>query len=124
MHLKDRALLDSIKLSFGGVGNITKCGKKFVQYRVTSVKDLVNFIIPHFERYPLITQKRADYILFKSVVELMFKGEHLTETGLNKIVSLKASINNGLSEELKAVFPSVTPAIRPLVNVPENINPY
>jgi len=124
LHLKDRALLDSIKLSFGGVGNITKCGKKFVQYRVTSVKDLVNFIIPHFERYPLITQKRADYILFKSVVELMFKGEHLTETGLNKIVSLKASINNGLSEELKAVFPSVTPAIRPLVNVPENINPY
>ena len=35
---------------------------------------------------PLITQKRADFLLFKLVVELMNKSEHLTPEGLRKIL--------------------------------------
>ena len=34
-----------------------------IQYRVTSLKDLINVIIPHFDKYPLISKKRADYEL-------------------------------------------------------------
>jgi hypothetical protein len=42
--------------------------------------------------------------------------EHLTQEGLEKIVSLKASINKGLSEELQAAFPQCVPILRPVVN--------
>jgi hypothetical protein len=72
-------------------------------------------IIDHFEKYPLITQKCADYELFKQAVEKIKRKEHLTEEGLKKIVAIKASMNNGLSSELKLAFPSIIPVPRPVV---------
>ena len=42
-----------------------------VEFRVSTLKDIVNIIIPHFDNYPLITQKFSDYILFKQIVFLM-----------------------------------------------------
>jgi hypothetical protein len=65
----------------------------------------------------LITQKRADYELFKQAVRLMEQKEHLTEAGLAKIVGIKASMNLGLSvrSELKVAFPFITPVQRPKV---------
>jgi hypothetical protein len=43
----------------------------------------------------LITKKRADYLLFKQVLELIKTKEHLTQEGLEKLVAIKASINIG-----------------------------
>lgn len=63
----------------------------------------------------LITQKRADYELLKMAVEVIKKKTHTTVEGLNKILSLKASINNGLSPALQKAFPKVIPVQRPLV---------
>ncbi|RKH09735.1 hypothetical protein D7V77_42660, partial [Corallococcus sp. CA041A] len=40
------------------------------------MKDL-NIIISHFYKYPLISQKWADYKLFKSAVLLLKDKEHL-----------------------------------------------
>jgi len=82
---------------------------------VSSLKDINNVIIPHFDKYTLLTQKLADYLLFKSVVQLMNNKEHLTSEGLIKIISIKASINKGLSPVLTEAFPSITPIDRPLV---------
>ena len=45
----------------------------------------------------------------------MLNKEHLTKDGLTKIVAIKASMNRGLSEELKLAFPDVVPVVRPLV---------
>jgi hypothetical protein len=39
--------------------------------------------------------------------------EHLTVEGLQKIVSIKAVLNKGLSEDLKAAFPDIVPSRRP-----------
>ena len=75
------------------VGNISKEGKDRVQFRVASLHYLINVIIPHFDKYPLITQKNADFILFKKVVDLINCGEHLTIDGLKKILAIRASIN-------------------------------
>ena len=49
--------------------------------------------------------------------------EHLTPDGLRKIVALKASMNLGLSEKLKMAFPDVVPAERPIVELPQTIDP-
>ena len=59
------------------------------------MKDLIacalKVIIPHFIKYPLITQKHVDFLLFKQVVELMNRKEHQTKEGLGKIVNIRAS---------------------------------
>jgi hypothetical protein len=62
-----------------------------------------------------MTQKRADFELFKSVVGVMNRQEHLTLAGLQQIINLKASLNNGLLDELKAAFPNTEPIPRPVV---------
>jgi len=41
--------------------------------------------------------------------------EHLTVKGLTKIVSIKASMNKGLSKKLVTEFPDITPVLRPQV---------
>jgi hypothetical protein len=115
LHKKDIALLEQMK-SYFGVGRIHKHGPQLLQFRVFSVKDLA-VIINYFDKYPLITQKRADYELFKQAIRLMepHLKEHLTEAGLAKMVAIKASMNQGLSEELKTAFPDVLPVPRPSI---------
>ena len=96
------------------MGNIYPGGTNSVQLQVSSFKEL-EIIISHFEKYPLITQKWADFILFKQAVNLMKNKEHLTKEGLQQIVNIKASMNRGLSPELKAAFPNTIPVQRPFV---------
>jgi len=50
--------------------------------------------------------------------------EHLTPEGLQKIVSIRAVLNKGLSEDLRAAFPGVVPSIRPQVQNRTIPDPY
>lgn len=111
---KELNLLILIKDYFKGVGHITVT-KNSIRYTVGSIKELVNVVIPHFLSYPLITKKKADFILFTEVVNIILKKDHLTLDGLLKIVALKHSINWGLSEELKKAFPNIQEVERPLI---------
>ena len=54
-------------------------------------------------------------MLFKSILRLILSKEHLTNKGLLKILRLKASLNNGLPERLKAYFPGIEPVSRPSI---------
>nr|QXQ00351.1 NADH dehydrogenase subunit 2 [Tuber microsphaerosporum] len=124
LHAKDLEFLNIIQ-SYFGVGKIyTKQSDGSIHYRVWSVKDLINIIIPHFDKYPLVTQKRADFELFKQIVQILAKKEKLTIEDLTKIVALKASINLGLSPVLKESFPNITPALRTVFDVPKVLDPH
>jgi hypothetical protein len=50
--------------------------------------------------------------------------EHLTIEGLHKIVAIKASLNLGLSDELKTSFPYLVAIKRPLIKNKEILDPY
>ena len=76
----------------GGVGKIHKSGQDLLQYRIQSL-DEIETILNHFNKYPLLSQKRADYELFKEVFNLIQNKEHLTHKGLHKIVALRACLN-------------------------------
>jgi len=67
LHQKDRALLETIRNSFNGNGSIFKDKKDSIKYRRASVNDL-SIIMLYFDKYPLISQKQADYILFKQAL--------------------------------------------------------
>lgn len=106
--------MQAIQAYFGGIGRFAKHGKTTIQYTVTSKEQLM-VILDHFEKYPLITQKKADYLLFKRAFELIKNKEHLTKEGIDKIVAIKTSMNLGLNEELKAAFPDIVPVSRPSI---------
>jgi hypothetical protein len=112
-----------IKASLKGVGQIYNNGNGAYQYRVYSMKDL-SVIIAHFDKYPLLTQKLADFLSFKRVIELMNRKEHLTTEGLRKIVGIKASMNLGLSDTLTAAFPDIVPFPRPIVSFMSILDPH
>lgn len=63
-----------------------------------------------------------DFELFKQIVNLMKNKEHLTQEGLYKILSLKASLNRGLPENFKKLYPDIIPALKPEFKESENID--
>ena len=110
---------------FGGVGKIyTRKDGGTVDYNINSVKDIIKYVIPHFDTYPLVTKKKADYLLFREIVILMSKKEHLSNSGLVKIISLKAYLNLGLKGWVADLFANIEPAVRPEIKVPEDLSPY
>jgi hypothetical protein len=121
IHSKDINLLENIKNYFN-VGNITYRKDGYVEFIVSSIKD-IKVLIDHFDSYPLLTQKWADYQIFKQTFIIINLKEHLTKEGVNKILSLKAVFNNGLSDSLKKAFPDLIPAIRPKTPTPKIIDP-
>lgn len=120
-HISDLDLMLNLKKYFVAVYSAEDIGKLVIfnntcTYRVDKLKDIFEVIIPHFDKYPLATQKLADYMLFKEIVSLMKNKEHLTLDGLKKILSYKASLNLGLSEELKNIFSNIEAVKRPLID--------
>ena len=114
-------MLEEIK-TFFGVGNIYEKRIDVIQYSVNTARDLGR-LIDHFDKYLLITQKQADYLLFKKAIDLINNKEHLSIKGLHQIISIKHSINKGLSSELKAAFPEIIPIERPIVNITDIQDP-
>ena len=116
LHKRDLDLLLQLQDFWGGIGSIHKDSfYNRVIYSVDSIKDMIT-IIDHFKKYPLLTQKAADYILFKEVVILQINKCHLNIKGLNQIINIKASINKGLSEALISEFKEIYPVKKPVIN--------
>ena len=126
LHKKDVKLLKNIKDFFGGIGRVSKERNGCCDFTVSSLDQIITVILPHFDKYPLITQKLADYLLFKEVVLIMKRGEHLTSSGLKAIMNIRASMNRGLTPALKEAFPDYIPMDRPLIDTTKliSIDPF
>ena len=117
LHKKEIKILEAVQKTWG-VGKIYKHGQDSFMYRVSSLKNL-RVITNHFDNYPLITQKLADYLLFKQSIDLIQKKLHLTEQGLLKLVGIKSVLNWGLSEKFKETFPNMIRVVRQKVDISE-----
>jgi LAGLIDADG DNA endonuclease family protein len=105
IHEKDLPLLELIQKTLG-VGIVRKNNENTVLFRVSNIKEL-QIIINHFKKYPLVSSKYLDFLLFEQCLELIKEKAHLTEEGLLETVSLKANLNKGLSKELLEAFPNI-----------------
>lgn len=120
IHERDLPLLQQIREFFGEIGKIYNSGStKMNNYIISSNEELL-ILVNHLENYPLLTQKGGDFLLFKKVVELINNKAHLNIEGLHQIINIKASINFGLSEQLKSEFKNFSPVERPIITI-ENI---
>ena len=125
LHETDRPLLLLIQKFFGNIGAVsTKNTRSTVEFRVSTLSHLINVIIPHFEKYSLITNKHSDFFIFKQIVLLMSENQHRNLEGLQLILNNRASLNWGLTETLKLAFPLTLPVLRVQVeNKLENLLP-
>ena len=113
LHVKDYPLLLKIQHSLGGIGTVNS-NQSICVFRVRKFQQLLE-LVKFFDKYPLISKKRADYLLFKQIVSIMELKEHLTLQGLQKIINIKATLNFGLSKELQLMFPETIPVPRLLI---------
>jgi hypothetical protein len=83
MHERDRPLILWIKKFYDDIGYISKPNNySIVEFRVSILNDIINVIIPHFDKYTLITKKYYDYIIVKQINLLMLNKVHNTLEGL------------------------------------------
>jgi len=99
---------------------VKKNNRDEISLRINSVKELINFIIPHFLSYPLLSQKAADFLLFKEIIHLITTKINLQsesrEEALQQIINLRASMNLGLSDLQKSKFINSKPVYRQIIN--------
>lgn len=61
--------------------------------QIHSIRQLQATVLPHFEAYPLLPGKQADYLLFREVVGIMSSKQHLTDQGWTHAVDLGYQMN-------------------------------
>ena len=91
-HQVDEQVLHALKAYFG-CGVVRKNHGTRCSYRVRGQQNLLQKILPFFEKHQLKTRKRVDFAKFRKVILLMEKGEHLTPEGLETIRQIKTSMN-------------------------------
>nr|YP_008475214.1 hypothetical protein [Wickerhamomyces mucosus]AGS44520.1 hypothetical protein [Wickerhamomyces mucosus] len=116
LHSIDDELIKLVHEYFN-CGNYRSYANKSV-FSVVSIKDMKK-IIDHFDNYPLLTDKQADYLLFREG----YINKINKVRDIEKYLALSASINWGLSEKLKKEYPNIIPATRPIIEVNPSIHP-
>ena len=92
-----------------GVGRLV-INRERVSIVVTSLKDIVTVILPHFEKYPLMGGKFVTYLLFRKVIIAMYDNYHLTAKGFLDILNLCYFMNNTSTrspESLKLIVDTI-----------------
>ena len=112
-RVSSRSVLDSL-VQFFGCGYVkanhpTNPRDVTYVYVVRDREDLMTRIIPFFQKFPLQTEKANDFRLFAQVVELMKKGEHRQEVGINSIIHLAYQMNGAGKYRRKNIM-SVKPS--------------
>jgi LAGLIDADG endonuclease len=64
-----------------------------VKFEIRDHNDLMRKVIPHFEKFPLISAKYNDFIIFKKICNIVNSAEHLTKTGFIKVINLAYRMN-------------------------------
>ena len=92
-HSRDEKLMQSL-IEYFNCGQVYKNGD-ILEYKVSKLADIVNCIIPFFERYKLFGVKVQDFQDFCKIASIMKNKKHLTEEGLQEIRKIKAGMNRG-----------------------------
>src|SRR5215471_965838 len=91
-HERDVQVLHALKAHFG-CGVVRKNHGDRMAYRVRGHEHLSKNIVPFFEKHPLKTRKRVDFIKFREIVSLMSRGQHLSSEGVEKIRAITEQMN-------------------------------
>ena len=91
---EDRSQVLHEIMGYFGCGTIRRDSSDLtVKWEVRSLRQLTDAVIPHFERWPLLSAKQTDVERFIAVCDRMVRREHLQPGGLIEIVALTRGMN-------------------------------
>lgn len=122
LHTIDNNILKNFQEFFQAGSIYNRTDRPISVFRVTNISNIIELIIPHFDKYSLLTQKYSDYLLWKEVVILISKKKHINN--LTKIINIYASINRGTSKLVLASFPNIKPVTKTIPILPQTLNPW
>ena len=90
----DRAEVLHALQAYFGCGSIRPDrSDQTLKWETRRLEDLLGRVVPHFERYPLLSGKQLDFERFASVCRLQAAGAHRSRAGLIEIVELARGMN-------------------------------
>jgi hypothetical protein len=94
-HYFSLHVLNLIKQFFEDKGHISfsNKNKSVMRFKISNLNDIINVVIPHFDKYPLITSKYLNYNDFKKAIFIIKSGEHLTKNGIKKLMEIINQMN-------------------------------
>ena len=95
LNERDRELLEDLQAFFGCGWIRESRGDRTFKYEARSAADLLEFVVPHFESYPLSGSKAMSFAGFSKVCRMIEQGDHLTRAGLQEIVRIAYEMNLG-----------------------------
>lgn len=93
-HERDLIVLKRIIESMG-CGTIVRPPQDRDRYNISvaNISDLINIVIPLFEKYPLSGAKSQDFLGFRQGVYIMKDKGHLTQEGLKSLKDIVYAMN-------------------------------
>jgi len=86
-------LIQKVSLFFKTPNENIRVDRETLKYESRDLDHLVSEVIPHFENYPLESNKQNDFLKFKQICLLMQQKQHLTKAGLEEIIEIAYSMN-------------------------------
>ena len=91
---EDRRQVVDLIHSYFACGSVRRDpGDQTIKWECRSVPLIVDVILPHFERRPLISAKQADVELLERICQQMLNGAHLEPGGLLVIARMAETMN-------------------------------
>lgn len=90
LHIRDKEVVQAIASYFSLLNNKSSETLKpypifiktqSVSFTIRNFTDIVNTVIPFFDKYPILGVKSLDFADFKKVAEMVNNKEHLTNSG-------------------------------------------
>ena len=99
---EDRAQTLRILREYFGCGEIRLSRRdRVLHYETRSISDLTERILPHFLKYPLLSEKQGDLERFIQICEIIGAGKHRTERGLQEIIALALQMRSTTSRRAR-----------------------
>jgi hypothetical protein len=116
LNIKDKELIYQINSFFDNKGRISFYHPhNEIRLTFDNLDVINNYIIPHFDSYPLFGTKFIDYQLFKMGINMIKNGDYKTSDGLRKFGEIALSMNEGYKKNRIEPLPGS-------IDITKNIN--
>ncbi|MDD4940526.1 MAG: LAGLIDADG family homing endonuclease [Candidatus Omnitrophica bacterium] len=100
LHEEEKNLLELVRETFGCGGVYAQKEKRSnhspcYRFEINSQRDVVEVLIPFFEKHPLQSQKQRNFKIFKEIALMVKRKEHKDPEGFKQILRLKSQMNLG-----------------------------
>ncbi|MBI4253078.1 LAGLIDADG family homing endonuclease [Candidatus Uhrbacteria bacterium] len=94
LRIDDREILERIQATIGCGSLYDLHYKRYdwaphAKYKVGSVRDLCQFVIPFFDKHKLQGKKKDVYSLFRQACFMIKEKKHLTDEGFNAVLHIR-----------------------------------